>query len=244
MEEIPRILVGLAIGPTSDRRFFESLPVFSHSVALRNLANLEFKFVWDKPLVSAQNMFADKMLEGSYDYLLTIEDDHHGFSSDMLESCLSCNAEVVAISYRSRHFPFDKIPMHYHETDRNGVRMYTGSSHTSGYHEADLAGFGFTLIRADIFSRLEKPVFRLNTEYYKKVGPRATDIDFCYRVQQAGGRIIGCYDYILPHRDIEEATYKEMIVDGILCRQSMFTRLNNMMKDSRKLKQLNQDQPK
>lgn len=240
MGEIPRILVGLAVGPTPDRRFFESLPLLVRDVEREKLAHLDLMWVWDKTLVDAQNDMAERMEAGDYDYLLTIEDDHHGFTEDMLKACLAYDAEVVAIPYRSRHFPFDKIPMTYHETTKNGTRMYTGAAWDSGYHQADLAGFGFTLIRRDVFQRLEKPTFRLNTGSFKGVGPRATDIDFCLRVQESGGKIVGCYDFTLPHRDIEDESYKKMLVEGVLTRHSMFTRLHSMIQDQRKLRQLEQ----
>ena len=211
-----------------------SLVTFAQEVEKRQIANLTFMWVWDKILVDAQNDMAERMIAENFDYLLTIEDDHWGFNSTMLEACLSQDVEVSAISYRSRHFPFDKIPMTYHETDKNGVRMFTGGQWDSGYHEVDLVGFGFTIIKREVFDKLDKPYFRLNCEYFKSVGPRATDMDFSYRVQQFGGKLVGCYDHILPHRDIDESTYKEMLVDGVLVRHSMFTRLHKMMSESKK----------
>jgi hypothetical protein len=238
MGEIPRILVGLAMGPLPDRRFFESLPLFAKQVSERGIADLTFFWVWNKPLVDAQNEFAEKMLSEDFNYLLTIEDDHHGFNADMLKALLSQDAEVVSISYRSRHFPFYKIPMHGSSTPEIRSKKFFGSNHVEGFHEADLSGFGFTLIRKDVFTRLEKPVFRLNIDNYDSAGPRATDIDFCNRLQEAGGKIIGCYDYILPHRDLEESVYKEMLVDGILARHSMFTRLHSMMTENKKYKEI------
>lgn len=210
-----------------------SLVTFAQEVERENIASLTFMWVWDKTLVEAQNDMAERMVSVGFDYLLTIEDDHWGFNSEMLKSLLSIDSEVAAISYRSRHFPFDKIPMTYHETDKNGVRMFTGAQWESGTHEVDLVGFGFTLIKREVFDKLDKPYFRLNTEYFKGVGPRATDIDFSYRVQGFGGKLIGCYDHLLPHRDLDETTYKEMLVDGVLVRHSMFTRLHTMMKKSK-----------
>ena len=153
-----RILVGLAVHKP-DRRFLESLSNFSHSVS--GMVSLGFHWVWEKTLVDAQNEIADVLINGNYDYLLTIEDDHWGFTPDMLQACIAADSDICAISYRSRHFPFELIPMKYRKTDQNGVRRYDGARETSGYHEMDLCGFGFTLIKRHVFDRLEKPYFRL-----------------------------------------------------------------------------------
>lgn len=234
VREIPEILVGIAtVKP--DKRFLESLPVFARDVESRKIAHLKFKWIWDKTLVEAQNLIAEEFLSGSFDYLLMIEDDHWGFTPDMLEACLLANGDVSTIPYRNRHFPFDMIPMHYEKTDENGVRRFTGLKFKDGFHEADLCGFGFTLIKRSALEKLDSPKFRLNIDYYNGVGPHATDIDFCYRIQQNGGKIIGCFDFLLNHRDIDEDIYKEMVLDGVLVKHSMFTRIKEIML-SRKVK--------
>lgn len=223
----PRILVGIAtVSP--DRRFLESLPIFAQQVAEDGLAHLTFHWVWNKPLVEAQNEFADRVLEGGYTHLLTIEDDHWGFTSAMLKACLATRAEVSAISYRSRHFPFPMLPERYMKTDAKGVRRFTTVRNPGEQTDADLCGFGFTLIQRTVLETLDRPTFRLNNQYYKGVGPHATDIDFCYRVQAKGMRIVGCFNHILPHRDITEDGYQDMVVNGILAKHSMYTYMKEM----------------
>ena len=210
-----------------DKRFIESLPLF-----LRDCAGsyvIDTKWVWDKKLVDAQNEFTEYFMEGSWDYLLTIEDDHWNFSKLMLDACIAGDSDVVAISYRSRHFPFEMIPMRYQRTDINGVRRFNGINEKSGYHEADLCGFGFTLIKRQVIEKLDKPYFRLNHQYYKGVGPHATDIDFCERVQKLGFKVVGCFDHLLPHREITQESYDRMKVDGVLAKHSMFTHIHNLM---------------
>src|SRR3990167_1408054 len=117
-----RILVGIAtVKP--DKRFLESLPSFFRDAGKSH--DIDCMWVWDKPLVDAQNSLADRCLEGNYDYLLTIEDDHWGFTVAMLEACIHANVEVCGIRYRSRHMPFDNVPMRYRRTDSNGMKWYT-----------------------------------------------------------------------------------------------------------------------
>ena len=227
--ETPKILLGIAtLNP--DRRFLESLQPFVKEVTERKIADLHFKWVWNERLVDAQNIIADKFLSfPDFDYLLFLEDDHFDFKAEMLESCLNAANHVTAIPYRSRHFPFEMIPMRFEKIDSNGVRRFTGLNHKSGNHESDLCGFGFTLIHRSVFEILEKPYFRLNNEYYKGVGCHATDIDFCFRVQSAGLKIIGNFDYVLPHRDLNEDAYKELKVSGALVKHSMFTHIRRLV---------------
>lgn len=230
-----RILVGIAT-VTPDQRFLESLPIFSQEVVEQGLAKLDFMWVWNKPLVEAQNAFAERVLAWEYDYLLTLEDDHWGFNAAMLRDCLRLDTHVAAISYRSRHFPFEMIPMKYMRKDKNGAKLYNGMKETKGIHEGDLCGFGFTLIKDEVFKILERPFFRLNIEAHKGVGPRATDIDFCTRLEEKGIKPIGIFDHRLPHREITDETYQEMLVTGVIAKHSMFTRMKSIMNDSKKEK--------
>lgn len=226
-----KILTGIAT-ITPDRRFIQTLPEFVRDASKSH--QLELMWVWDKPLVDAQNMFAEKMVSGEYDYLLTLEDDHWGFTASMLESCIAANTHVCGIPYRSRHLPFMKIPMKYSgTTDHNGNKLYDSLNEKSGYHEGDLIGFGFTLIKSEVFRILDRPYFRLNTEKFIGVGPRATDIDFCTRLVEKGIQPVGCYDYSLPHRDITEENYLKMLAGGIIEKQTFFSMLR---RNSEKLK--------
>lgn len=219
----PRILVGIAT-VTPDKRFLESL--FSFARETKNIAHLDDMWVWNKQLVDAQNDLAEATINGNYDYLLTIEDDHWGFTSSMLDSCLAANTHVCGISYRSRHLPFMKLPMKYSGgKGEAGNPLYDSINEQSGFHEADLISFGFTLIRSDVFRILDRPFFRLNTERFVGVGPRATDIDFSTRLLEKGIRPVGCFDYVLNHREITEENYKQMLVSGIIEKQNFFSML-------------------
>lgn len=233
MSKVTRILLGLAT-VTPDRRCLQSIGAFADGVA-RNLPHVEIEYsdgwVWNRPLVDAQNIIAEKMLEGGFDYLLTIEDDHWNFTWQMLQTCLEANTHVAGIPYRSRHFPFDVVPMKFKHIDKDGCRKYVGMNdeNLNGYEPADLLGFGFTLIRSDVFRILDRPYFRLNTENFKgPLGPHATDIDFCTRLIDKGIHPIGCFQHRLNHRDIVEDKYKDMLVQGILTQHSMFTTIENI----------------
>lgn len=232
MTKVTRILLGIA-SITPDRRFIQSIGGFADGVA-RNLPHIEIDYtsgwVWNRELVDAQNIFADVCINGNFDYLLTIEDDHWGFTWQMLQTCLDANTHISGIPYRSRHFPFEVVPMKLAKVHENGKHVFSGMNDNTltGYQEADLLGFGFTLIKSDIFRILDRPFFKLNIENYPHSGPRATDIDFCMRLIKHGIHPIGCFQHRLNHRDIEESKYKEMLVQGILTQHSMFSTIENI----------------
>lgn len=216
-----------------DKRFLETLPSFFNQCGKR-FPDIHFDtlWVWNKPLVEAQNDFADKLLAGEYDYLLTIEDDHWDFTADMFQACLDHNVHVCGIPYRSRHFPFEVVPMKLTKIKENGTKCYSGMNEKglTGYHEAELIGFGFTLIKAECFRILDRPFFRLNIDYHPGAGPIATDIDFCSRLIDKGIKPVGCFNHRLNHRDITEERYTEMLVAGILTQHSMFSTIDSIRK--------------
>lgn len=227
-----RILIGIATHEP-DQRFLESVPLFYADASKKY--DIDIKWVWHKPLVDAQNELAKATIDGKYDYLLTIEDDHHGFTVEMLDACMKPDTMVCGISYRSRHFPFMKIPMFKTRVNKVGENQYGNSSDiTEGYHEVDLSAFGFTLIKREVFDILDKPYFQLNVVNEVK-GPRATDINFSKRLQARGIKLIGCFDHLLNHRDIDEDNIKEMIVKGVIAKHSLYTRLNRMLDHDRKM---------
>lgn len=227
-----KILIGVAtVSP--DRRFLETLPNFFRDAGRHH--QIDSMWIWNKPLVDAQNEMAERVLEMGYDYLLTIEDDHHGFSADMLEACLKADTHVCGISYRSRHLPFMMLPMgKLRGYDPHGIGLYDTIKETSGYHKCDLICFGFTLIRSDVFRILDRPFFRLNLDSHIGFGARATDIDFSRRLLSHGIQPIGCFDHILAHRDIEESVYQELKVSGLIEKQSIF---NSIMRIHKKNKE-------
>lgn len=234
MADSLRILLGIAtVSP--DRRFLASLAPFANDVA-RFLPYVEIDYVngwvWNKSLVDAQNEMADKALAGNYDYLLTIEDDHWGFTWEMLLTCIEANRHVAGIPYRSRHFPFDVVPMQYCQT-KNGVKLFKGMNDKEkykGYHEADLLGFGFTLIKTETFRIIDRPFFTENIKKYPGVGARATDILFAESLEAKGLKAVGCFQHRLNHREIEEATYTKLLVEGVINKQSLFGTLRSVDK--------------
>lgn len=230
-----RILLGVAtISP--DRRFLSGLAQFADGVG-HNLPDIQMDYIngwiWNKTLVEAQNELADKTLEGNYDYLLFMEDDHWGFTWQMLQTCINSGKHVAGIPYRSRHFPFDVVPMSYCQTRPDGTKLFKGMNDATkytGYHECDLLGFGFTLVKSEVFRIIDRPFFRENITVYPGCGPRATDILFAESLIAKGIKPIGCFQHRINHREIEEATYKKLMVEGVINKNSLFGTLRSVDK--------------
>ena len=158
--------------------------------------------VKDKPLVDAQNQIADYFIShDKYDYLLILEDDHSGHKVAMLRALLKANAPVCGINYFSRHFPYYSCLMEdrYPETP---MTRFVAKDIDKGYAECDLVGFAMALFKREVFEKLDKPFFRLNK--FAPDNSYATDIDFSDRCRASGIKLIGCFDYVLCHRDINK----------------------------------------
>lgn len=160
--------------------------------------------VKNKKLVDVQNEAAEKFLTGNWDYLLFLDDDHWGHSSQMLDTLINANAYMATIKSYIRHFPYMSALM-----KRLPNNLYTGIENGNGYVPVDVTGFPMTLIRKDLFSRLEKPYFR---EFIDGIRLWATDGEFCRRLGEAGIQPIGCFQHCLPHMDItdENVVYKRL----------------------------------
>jgi len=196
----------------ADDRFKVSLLLFLEEI--KDHYEVEVIEVKDKPLVEAQNIIVDHLLRSLHTFLLLLENDNWGFTRNHLKALLRANADVCAMSYYSRHFPYYSCNMRKVEGKTpEGGPLFAGRQEKSGYAECDLVGYGMTLYRREIFSKLEEPYFRLNQ--YGGPDSYATDIDFCERLRAVGVRLIGCFDYTINHRDVTPENVGELRIEGM-----------------------------
>jgi hypothetical protein len=191
-----------------DPRFLDSFPKFlnelkqkeqHYKVEVLQVGNSE-KF---PNLVSKQNYIAEYFLNHDFDYLLFVESDNWGFTLNMLKALLRANTDVCGQHYISRWFPYYSCCM-VELPDRPPTSRFGLHKDQTGYQYCDIVGYGMTLIKREVFNKLEQPYFRLNK--YNGPDGYATDIDFCDRLKKAGLKIMGCFDYFLNHRDITQDT--------------------------------------
>jgi hypothetical protein len=206
-----RILIGIPKHhPTQE--FLLSLSSFLSELQKQEQHyKVEVLEIENKTLVEAQNIIASHFLTNAFDFLLLVENDHSGYSVEMLKALLRANAEIVGMNYYSRHMPYytclmEQLP-HTHINHRFGH-----IDQKSGYRRVDLTGWGMTLIKKSLFKKLDEPYFRLNKDGGE--GCYATDVDFCDRLKKANVDIIGCFDYILNHRDITATNRLDKMIEG------------------------------
>lgn len=162
----------------------------------------------DRRLVDIQNEAVEKLLAGNFDYLLFLDDDHSGHSIAMLDTLIEANAYMATIKSYIRHYPYMCALL---KRLKNG--LYVGIEDGSGYMPVDATGFPMTLIRKDLFTKLEKPYFRECVEGNRSW---ATDGEFCSRLDTLGIKPIGCFQHCLPHGDItNENILSKRLEDGI-----------------------------
>ena len=148
-------------------------------------------------LPDAQNILADYCIDGHYDYLLLLDDDQWGHTKEMLDCLVNADAYVATIKTYSRHYPYCCALM----AKLNDNGLYVGIENGRGYQEVDMCGFPMTLIKRELFDKLEKPYFTsveaLGRNWH-------TDLPFYERLRNIGIKPIGCFQHCLNHGDITQ----------------------------------------
>ena len=183
----------------------------------------------DTFLPDAQNTIAEKFIEERHDLLLLLDDDHWGHTKEMFECLVRASAPMATIKTYSRHYPYSCALM------RKDKKTYYGIENGKGYMDCDMTGFPMTLIKREVFERLDRPYFRPTKGDAR---PWTTDKDFCQRLIQVGITPVGCFQHCLPHDDITqenvmERRYRERNKNNNIALYNLFN--NNQKKQGDKL---------
>ena len=231
-----KILVGIPLYKP-DERFLRDSSDFILEAS--NSYDIETKRVHGKTLVEAQNEIAEYFMSKNFDALLFLEDDHWGHKVEMLDAMVKAEVPVAAIKYYSRHGGFASTLMKFRNmNEQNRTFIYGQVDKKSGSEYVDLCGFGMTLIRREVFEKLERPYFRLN--YPEKP---ATDINFSRRLAKIGIQPLGIFDYCLNHREITQDNLlyqrrKKVEKGGYM---TSFLKNRLIQKDLKRIGELNKD---
>lgn len=185
--------------------FHDSMDAFLP--ALAKVHQIEVIEVRNRPVDEARNKIAEFFLSKEYDYLLFLDDDHTGHTVEMVEALLKPDAPVCAIKCYAKKFPHFCALMDYSSSAKSSLGRYVSKETNQGYEECDLVGFGMTLIRREVFLRLQKPYF-LAFEGIKE------DCYFCDNLKSIGVKILGCFDFTLCHDGIGEHNVKDLMEEG------------------------------
>lgn len=188
------------------KRFKESFHNFINEISSHY--SVCIRKVVDTFLPDAQNEIAKAFLDNNYDYLLLLDDDHWGHTKEMLDILVNANAYVATIHTYSRHYPYSSAIL-----DKVGHNAVVPVEHAEGYRECDMTGFPMTLIRRDLFEKLEEPYFRPVEAEGRNWN---TDIDFFERLGKMGIKPVGCFQHTLAHdkitkKNVWEYRHKERL---------------------------------
>lgn len=196
-----RILVGVC-STRNHKKFWDSF--FNLMNELKESYDVSAQIIKDINLPDAQNQLAENFIMARYDYLLLLDDDHWGHTKEMVDTLVNANTYMATIKSYSRHYPYSCALM------KKFNKGYAGIENGEGYQECDLTGFPMTLMKKDLFDKLDKPYFRPTKGDTRSW---ATDKNFCEKIIEKGIKPMGCFQHCLPHDDITEENVYERRYD-------------------------------
>jgi hypothetical protein len=184
-----KVLVGVTKGEY-DRR-----SDFNDYVSMLELPSNSMRMSsFDRSPAKGRNTIVEQGFVHNCTHILYIDDDQT-FESKALFQLLAHNVDIVSGLYLTKTYPH--IPLAFDVATENGsvLPMYLDED-AHGLKEVVATGFGFCLIKMDVFRKLEKPWVRLG-----ELDPEewCDDIGFFNRVRKAGIKIHCDLDCIIGH---------------------------------------------
>lgn len=135
----------------------------------------------DRSPAKGRNLVIQAALDNDCSHVLFVDDDM-AYRPNSLNQLLEHDVDIVSGLYLSRSYPHQ--PMIFDVADDSGACLYVYlTDGEDRLREIVAAGFGFLLIKTDIFNRMEKPWVRLgelDSEQW------CDDIGFFNRVRKLG----------------------------------------------------------
>lgn len=153
-------------------------------------------------LARSQNTARQLVIEGGYDYALSIESDIIGIPPDIIEQLLSTGKEMVGCLYpigpRDQRIPCITMPKK-GANGTNGTRLISPEEtrivvENPGLHAVNSCGLGCTLIRKDILEAI--------SFYYIPYLKPHSDAWFAIDVWKKGFRIFVNSSIVLEHLNV------------------------------------------
>lgn len=134
----------------------------------------------DRSPAKGRNTIIEQSIKNGCTHILFIDDDMT-YEPDSLVKLLAHDKDIVSGLYLSRAYPHQPLVFDLADDDGSACPMYLTGAQTLVPIVA--AGFGFLLVKTEIFSKLEKPYIRLG-----ELDPEqwCDDIGFFKRVREAG----------------------------------------------------------
>lgn len=147
-----------------------------------------------------RNKLTARAIELKADWIFYVDDDQL-FHPEALIRLLNHRVNIVSGLYLSREFPFQPVVFDRPSEDSKVKGAYqmilSNLTENHGIIKVAAIGAGALLVRLNVFQKLKKPYWTLG-----QVDPSCwgDDLDFCYRVRQAGFNIYCDLDERVGHK--------------------------------------------
>jgi glycosyltransferase involved in cell wall biosynthesis len=148
----------------------------------------------DRSPAKGRNLIVEAAKDNNCTHVLFIDDDM-AYKPDALLKLLEHDEDIISGLYLSRAYPHQPIIFDLADEDGSCFPMYLMGDEPR-LKRIEAAGFGFLLIKMNVFDKLEKPYVRLgelNSEEW------CDDIGFFKRVREAGIKSYCDMDVMIGH---------------------------------------------
>lgn len=140
------------------------------------------------PLDLSRNRLVSRALDIGATHVLFIDADNT-FPPGMIKSLFEVDADISAALYFKKSPPFAPVASLFDVDDDPQLMSPISLPDPPGIVDCDVAGMGATLIRREVFERINKPWFAYDV--YRGTGEMSVteDVPFCKKAREAGLRI-------------------------------------------------------
>jgi hypothetical protein len=159
--------------------------------ALRGKVEIELLQMQGTLIFTQRERLAEEALKWGAEYLMWVDSDMR-FPKDTLEEMLKHNVDIVGVNATTRREPIKPTALNLviqNEKEHSWIPI--DSLNNNGIEKCTAVGFGFTLVKADVFKKVSRPWFNVMwSDHGAIIGE---DIHFCIKCQDTG------YDVYVDH---------------------------------------------
>lgn len=203
-----KILIGITTAETVAHETMQSI----YGLLIPEGTETSLSIVHAYNVADGRNKLVDIMFNEGYDYIFFVDNDVI-LPKNALVDLYNMNWYFTTGTYARKEqrtlTDKDQFTTLYNHDERNKdvycpTFMYLSSLPPNKLTQVDCCGFGCTLIRKDLFEKIEKPYFFFAHELAPKTGVRAEycigeDMYFCRKVVKSGFQIWAHGDVLCGH---------------------------------------------
>jgi hypothetical protein len=159
--------------------------------ALRGKVEIELLQMQGTLIFTQRERLAEEALKWGAEYLMWVDSDMR-FPKNTLEEMLKHKVDIVGVNATTRREPIKPTALNLvvkNEKEHSWIPI--DSLNNNGIEKCTAVGFGFTLVKADVFRKVSRPWFNVMwSDHGAIIGE---DIHFCVKCQDTG------YDVYVDH---------------------------------------------